>query len=188
MGACLNVGPSLSCCSAGCRRDVCLPLHQTLRGGGNVPPSPSLLPPTPERLFWLLRPILAPWGVAPWTQPLWHLQRRFYPDDSELPTSYQVPWTYAHIHLTLLDAPENMLDKVASLRLQTIYVPPSLPRRLPCWRGLSSPLWRLSPSALLETSSLSMAGGNHSSNFWDCQRPLLPAWKLFSFPCFPWEM
>uniref|UniRef100_A0ABI7YHG7 Voltage-dependent calcium channel gamma-7 subunit n=1 Tax=Felis catus TaxID=9685 RepID=A0ABI7YHG7_FELCA len=73
-----------------------------LRGGGDVPSAPGLLPPATQRLLGLLRPVSAARGVAPRPQPLRHLQRRLHPDDSELPSSHQVPGPPAHLHLAVL--------------------------------------------------------------------------------------
>uniref|UniRef100_A0A8I4A5I3 Calcium voltage-gated channel auxiliary subunit gamma 7 n=2 Tax=Callithrix jacchus TaxID=9483 RepID=A0A8I4A5I3_CALJA len=87
---------------SGGRRDVRVPVHQALRGGGNVPPTPGLLPPASQRLLRLLRPVPAARGVAPRPEPLRHLQRRVHPNDAELPSRHQVPGPPAHLHLALL--------------------------------------------------------------------------------------
>ncbi|XP_033080299.1 voltage-dependent calcium channel gamma-7 subunit isoform X2 [Trachypithecus francoisi] len=87
---------------SGGRRDVRVPVHQALRGGGDVPSTPGLLPPASQRLLRLLGPVPAARGVAPRSEPLRHLQRRVHPNDAELPSRHQVPGPPAHLHLALL--------------------------------------------------------------------------------------
>ncbi|XP_034494409.1 voltage-dependent calcium channel gamma-7 subunit isoform X1 [Ailuropoda melanoleuca] len=91
-------------------RDVRVLVHQALRGGGDVPSAPGLLPSASQRLLRLLGPVSAARGLAPRPQPLRHLQRRLHPDDAELPSRHQVPGPPAHLHLALLrPAPRRSL-------------------------------------------------------------------------------
>ncbi|XP_045703202.1 voltage-dependent calcium channel gamma-7 subunit isoform X1 [Phyllostomus hastatus] len=101
---------------SGSWRDVCVLVHQALRGGGDVPPAPGLLPPASQRLLRLLGPVPAARGLASRTQPLRHLQRRVHPDDAELPSRHQVPGPPAHLHLALLrPCPSELPSSSSSL-------------------------------------------------------------------------
>ncbi|XP_018872218.1 voltage-dependent calcium channel gamma-7 subunit isoform X2 [Gorilla gorilla gorilla] len=124
---------------SGGRRDVRVPVHQALRGGGDVPSTPGLLPPASQRLLRLLGPVPAARGVAPRPEPLRHLQRRVHPNDAELPSRHQVPGPPAHLHLALLrPAPRSSPCLLLLLVLGGL---PAMQRPLPS-SGLLAPTRR----------------------------------------------